>query len=252
MKPKKRLGQNFLNDKVLLNELVKLIKVSPKDKILEIGPGKGDLTEVILKECSFYRGVEFDNDLFLFLIKKFPDHANFFLNEDILKFDISNSLEKHKLRLVGNIPYNISSPLLAWCEINYLFISDMHFMLQKEFALRCAGNETTSSYGKLSVICNYLYDVEILKEVDRNFFEPKPRVDSSFVKFYPKKNRIDYFELEKLKKITNILFNKKRKKISNSLKDIFSKNKLDKVDINLNLRPDEVSLNQYLELASLL
>ena len=124
-------------------------------------------------------------------------------------------------------------------------------MLQKEFALRCAGSEVTSSYGRLSVICNYLYEVTILKEVSKDFFNPIPKVDSLFVRFSPKKKEIDQKELSSLKQVTRALFNKKRKKISNSLEDVLQKESFNKLDLNLNLRPDELSLDEYLQISSL-
>jgi 16S rRNA (adenine1518-N6/adenine1519-N6)-dimethyltransferase len=127
----------------------------------------------------------------------------------------------------------------------------MHFMLQKEFAFRCAGNERTSSYGRLSVICNYLYEVTILKEVSKEFFNPMPKIDSLFVRFSPKKKKVNQTELQNLKQVTRALFNKKRKKISNSLEDIIQKESINKLDLNLNLRPDELSLDEYLQLSSL-
>ena len=134
MRAKKRFGQNFITDKTLLNELVELVRISPEDEILEIGPGKGDMSELILNNCTYYHGVELDRDLYLLLKKKFSNHEILFSNEDILKFNISESLEKTKIRLLGNIPYNISSPILKWCEKNYETVTDIHFMLQKELA----------------------------------------------------------------------------------------------------------------------
>ena len=128
----------------------------------------------------------------------------------------------------------------------------MHFMLQKEFALRCAGNEDSSSYGRLSVICNYLYEVKILKDVPRDYFDPKPKVDSLFVRFTPKIKKINHKELNSLKEITRALFNKKRKKISNSLRDILDEDNIDKLDLDLNLRPDHLSLEDYLKISALL
>ena len=241
MRAKKRFGQNFISDKALLSELSELIRISPEDKILEIGPGKGDLSEFVINNCAYYHGVELDRDLYLLLKKKFSNHEILFSNEDILKFNISESLGKMKIRLLGNIPYNISSPILKWCEKNYETIIDVHFMLQKEFALRCTGNENSTSYGKLSVICNYLYEMEILKEIDKSYFTPKPKVDSAFVKFKPKQKNIDLIELDNLSLISSLLFNKKRKKISNSLKGIFDNKEIDKININLDSRPDELN-----------
>ena len=251
MQAKKRFGQNFLTDRKLLEDLVSLIKVSDQDKFLEIGPGKGDLTESLINLCDSYFGVEVDKDLLVFLRNKFPENKKAFIDGDILKLHPSKIYSSNKFRVVGNIPYNISSPILEWCEKHYEKIYDIHFMLQKEFALRCAGSERTSSYGRLSVICNYLYEVTILKEVSKDFFKPTPKVDSLFVRFSPKKKEVDHKELRNLKQVTRALFNKKRKKISNSLEDVIQKENINKLDLNLNLRPDELSLNEYLQISSL-
>ena len=251
MQAKKRFGQNFLTDKKLLEDLVNLINVSSNDRVLEIGPGKGDLTKILINICDSYFGVELDKDLLVFLKNKFPKNINAFIDGDILKLSPSEIYASNEFRVVGNIPYNISSPILDWCEKYYEKILDMHFMLQREFALRCVGNEKTSSYGRLSVICNYLYEVTILKEVSKEFFNPEPKVDSLFVRFSPKKKKLNQKEFQNLKKVTRALFNKKRKKISNSLEDILQKESIDKLDINLNLRPDELSLNDYLQISEL-
>ena len=251
MQAKKRFGQNFLTDKKLLEDLVNLINVSKKDSLFEIGPGKGDLTKILINICDSYFGIELDKDLLVFLKKKFPKNINAFVGGDILKLSPSEIYASNEFRVIGNIPYNISSPILDWCEKHYEKILDMHFMLQKEFALRCAGNEKTSSYGRLSVICNYLYEVTILKEVSKEFFNPEPKVDSLFVRFSPKKKKVNQKELHNLKKVTRALFNKKRKKISNSLEDILHKESIKKLDLNLNLRPDELSLNEFLQISAL-
>ena len=251
MQAKKRFGQNFLTDKKLLEDLVSLINVDSNDRVLEIGPGKGDLTKILINICDTYFGIELDKDLLVFLKKKFPKNMNAFIGGDILKLNPSEIYASNEFRVIGNIPYNISSPILDWCEKHYEKILDMHFMLQKEFALRCAGNEKTSSYGRLSVICNYLYEVTILKEVSKEFFNPEPKVDSLFVRFSPKKKKVNQKELHNLKKVTRALFNKKRKKISNSLEDILHKESIKKLDLNLNLRPDELSLNEFLQISAL-
>jgi len=251
MQAKKRFGQNFLSDKKLLEDLVNLINVDSNDRLLEIGPGKGDLTKNLINICDSYFGIELDKDLLVFLRNKFPKNRNAFIDGDILKLSASEIYASNQFRVVGNIPYNISSPILDWCEKHYEKILDIHFMLQKEFALRCAGNEKTSSYGRLSVICKYLYEVTIKKEVSKEFFNPMPKVDSLFVKFSPKKREVNQKELQNLKKVTRALFNKKRKKISNSLQDILEKETINNLDLNLNLRPDELSLNEYLQISAL-
>ncbi len=251
MQAKKRFGQNFLKDEKLLEDLANLINVATNDRLLEIGPGKGDLTKIIINICHYYFGIELDKDLLVLLRNKFPKKINSFIGGDILKFNPSEIYALNEFRVIGNIPYNISSPILDWCEKHYEKILDMHFMLQKEFALRCAGDEKTSSYGRLSVICNYLYEVTILKEVPKEFFNPVPKVDSLFVRFSPKKRKVNQKELQNLKKVTRALFNKKRKKISNSLGDVLQKESINKLGLNLNLRPDELSLNEYLQISAL-
>ena len=251
MQAKKRFGQNFLTDNKLLEDLANLINITANDRLLEIGPGKGDLTKNLINVCYSYFGIELDSDLLVLLRNKFPKNKNAFINRDILKLSPSEIYASNEFRVVGNIPYNISSPILDWCEKHYEKILDMHFMLQKEFALRCAGNEKTSSYGRLSVICKYLYEVTIVREVSKEFFDPIPKVDSLFVRFSPKKKEINQKELQNLKKVTRALFNKKRKKISNSLEDVLQKESIDKLDLNFNLRPDELSLNEYLQISKL-
>ncbi len=251
MQAKKRFGQNFLTDNQLLQDLANLINVIADDRLLEIGPGKGDLTKNLINVCDSYFGIELDKDLLVFLRSKFPKNKDAFIYGDILKLNPSEIYASNEFRVVGNIPYNISSPILDWCEKHYEKILDMHFMLQKEFALRCAGNEKTSSYGRLSVICKYLYDVTVVREVSKNFFDPIPKVDSLFVRFSPKKKEVNQKELQNLKKVTRALFNKKRKKISNSLEDVLQKESIEKLDLNFNLRPDELSLNEYLQISAL-
>ncbi len=251
MQAKKRFGQNFLTDKKLLEDLVSLINVDSNDRVLEIGPGKGDLTKILINICDSYFGIELDKDLLVFLKKKFPKNINAFIGGYILKLNPSEIYASKEFRVIGNIPYNISSPILDWCEKHYEKILDMHFMLQKEFALRCAGNERTSSYGRLSVICKYLYEVTAIKEVSKEFFNPEPKVDSLFVRFSPKKKKVNEKELHNLKKVTRALFNKKRKKISNSLEDILHKESIKKLNLDLNLRPDELSLNEFLQISAL-
>ena len=250
MQAKKRFGQNFLTDEIILNNLIKHIDISKNDKIIEIGPGKGDLTKFIIEHSKYYKGIEIDRDLYASLSERFIGKEIEFINKNILEISLSDLYQSTKIRLIGNIPYNISSPLINWCENNYKFLSDIHFMLQKEFALRCAGDENTNSYGKLSVICKYLFNVEILEEVSRESFYPQPKVESLFVRFIPKQEKINYDFLKNLKQVTTTLFNKKRKKISNSLKDILSSNEIDRLEIDLNLRPDELSLENFLQISN--
>lgn len=251
---KKRFGQNFIEDQVLLNELVDVMKIEENDIFVEIGPGTGNLTELIIDKSASCTSVEIDRNLISFLEKRFKNTNGFkLINKDILSFDINTICENEKsIRLAGNLPYNLSSPILEWSINNINTIIDMHFMLQKEFAERCAGNENSKSYGKLSVICDYLFEVSILKNVDKSFFMPPPKVDSAFVRFKPKRRTFNEIEFINLKKILNPLFNAKRKKIKKTLLSLFSEKDLENADINLNLRPDELDTASYIKLSKLI
>jgi 16S rRNA (adenine1518-N6/adenine1519-N6)-dimethyltransferase len=145
----------------------------------------------------------------------------------------------------------MSSPILDWCFKNIHLIKDMHFMFQKEFAHRCAGNKNTKSYGKLSVICNYFCEVKILTDIDKSYFDPVPKVDSTFLEFKPKINETNAKELNSLNILLNKLFNKKRKKIFKTLQELFSEEELSKLSIDFNLRPDQLSLEDYISLTKL-
>ena len=252
--PKKKFGQNFIEDKFLLSELVDLMEIKKKDIFVEIGPGTGNLTKLIVDKSASCTSIEIDRNLISLLERRFEDVENFkVINKDILSFDIhSICKDEDSIRLAGNLPYNLSSPILEWSIENINTIIDMHFMLQKEFAERCAGNENSKSYGKLSVICDYLFEVCILKDVDKSFFIPSPKVDSCFVRFKPRKKTYDKKEFSELKKIINLLFNAKRKKIKKTLLSLFSEKDLESTGINLNLRPDELNTASFIKLSKLI
>ena len=250
---KKRFGQNFLTDKHVLSNILSFINPKSDDIFLEIGPGLGNMTEMFLGIPEKYDAIEIDKDLINPLKEKFKDEKNFsIINKNILDLDLNYFVkDKKKIRLIGNLPYNMSSPILDWCFKQIDLIKDMHFMFQKEFAYRCAGNQNTDSYGKLSVICNYLCKVDILADIDRSYFDPVPKVDSSFVRFKPKTNKKNLNELKNLNFLLNKFFNKKRKKINKTLIELFSEEDLSKIEIDFNLRPDQLSLEDYISLAKI-
>ena len=250
---KKGFGQNFLTDKHVLGNIFGFIDPKADDIFLEIGPGSGSMTEMFLGIPEKYNAIEIDKDLIKSLEKKFKNEKNFsIINKNILDLDLNNFVENNKkIRLIGNLPYNMSSPILDWCFKQIDLIKDMHFMFQKEFAYRCAGNETTESYGKLSVICNYFCKVDILYDINRSYFDPVPKVDSSFVRFKPKEDKKNSNEFKTLNFLLNRLFNKKRKKINKTLIELFSEEDLSKIKIDFNLRPDQLSLEDYVSLAKI-
>ena len=248
---KKSLGQNFLVDKNIVNKITNLIDIKNKN-ILEIGPGKGVLTDQILKkQPKSLILVEKDNALSEYLELKYKKNKKIKIyNEDILKFDLEEKIKKNTI-IFGNLPYNISSQILVkiirfkkWPP-KY---SALIFMFQKEMADRIIGKFKTSKYGRLSILANYKLKVLNKFNVSPNCFFPKPKVISTVLFFKP--NHKIFYKIENIKnleKITNILFSNKRKMINKGFSKLFKNagSLSRKLDINLSLRPDQLNENDF-------
>ena len=214
MFPKKSLGQNFLIDKNVIKKIINLAKIK-NQHVIEIGPGKGSLTEEIIKnKPKSFTIIEKDNFLFQELTQKYiNDKKITVINDDILKFNLEKILQK-KLIIFGNLPYNISSQILIkilkfklWPP-NY---NSLIFMFQKELGEKIIGKFLSPNYGRLSIITNYKLDIINKFFVSPNSFFPKPKVMSMVIKFKPKKNKnLRIYNIESLENITNILFNKEK------------------------------------------
>jgi 16S rRNA (adenine1518-N6/adenine1519-N6)-dimethyltransferase len=250
--PKKSLGQNFLTDLNIIKKIINLTKIKNRN-IIEIGPGKGALTDKILeKNPKSLILIEKDNNLFNKLVKKYINNKNIKVyNEDILKFDLEKIVKK-KTIIFGNLPYNISSQILiklikfnTWPP-NF---SDLILMFQKEVAEKIIGK----SYGRLSIIVNFRLKFFNLFNISANCFFPKPKVTSSVIHFHPKLN-INYKikKLNNLENITNIFFSNKRKMIKKNLNKILKKNQLKKLNnLNLNQRPSDLKPEIYYKIVEL-
>ncbi len=248
IKAKKSLGQNFLIDKNIIKKIISISNVFDKD-VLEIGPGTGNLTEYILKnKPNKIFLIEKDKSLCDQLKLKFQNKVEI-RNEDILKIDEKNISNK-KLIVFGNLPYNISTEIICnWIlklEKNFWF-SELILMFQKEVADRIISKINTSNYGRLSILLNWKMNINKLFDISPNSFIPKPKVDSSLVHFTPK---INYFQINKsknLEMVTRIFFNQRRKIIKNPLKQLFNNYQeiSDRLELNLNLRPQNLSLETY-------
>ena len=248
IKPKKSLGQNFLIDKNILKKIVTISKILNKD-VLEVGPGTGNLTEYILKEKpnKIYL-IEKDKTLCDQLQLKFQNKVEI-KNNDILKINEKN-ISNNKLMVFGNLPYNISTEIICnWIlklEKDFWF-SELILMFQKEVADRIISKTNTSDYGRLSIFLNWKMNVEKVFDISPNCFYPKPKIKSTLVHFKPKK---DYYKINKsknLEMVTRIFFNQKRKKIKNPLKQLFINYQeiSEKLKLDLNLRPQNLSLESY-------
>ena len=248
---KKSLGQNYLTDFNIIKKIIKLTNIYNKN-ILEIGPGKGALTDQILKyEPKSLILIEKDDNLSKELRLKYANNKKIIIyNKDVLKFDFEKRLKKNSI-IFGNLPYNISSQILVkiikfkkWPP-KY---SDVIFMFQKELAQRVIGKFHTSKYGRLSILTNYRLKTLNKFNISPNCFFPKPKVDSTVIYFKPKRKIFRNIKnLENLEKITHALFSNKRKMINKAISKLFKNPEIlsKKLNINLSLRPDQLSENDF-------
>ena len=252
IKAKKDLGQNFLIDEVALNKIIEIINPNKKEHFLEIGPGQGALTKFLAKNTRRLDAVELDKDLLLGL-RLINAEELFIHNENILDFDIRKVLENGKLRIVGNLPYNISTDIMLWTFQNLNYFKDIHFMFQKEFGVRLSAEPNNKSYGRISVLAQYLTELETVLYLEPESFKPKPKVRSVFTRFIPKKDRkIDSPVGIKLQAVTKEVFQHRRKMVGKSLKKILTIKQLEKMDIDLSSRPENISVNDYIRIAKAL
>ena len=248
IKPKKSLGQNFLIDRNTL-ELISSTVVIKNKEILEIGPGSGNLTSYIIKKKpKKFFVIEKDNTLSTILSEKFNDNINI-INDDVLKISESK-ISNEKLTVFGNLPYNISTKILSKWIINLdekFWFNELVLMFQKEVADRIIAKSNSASYGRLSILSNWKLDVKKIIDIKPESFLPRPKIDSSLLVFFPKK---EFFELKNpknLETITRIFFSQRRKMIKKPFNLIFKNSKeiSEKLGIDLNLRPQNLDPETY-------
>ena len=252
IKAKKSLGQNFLTDKNIIEKITDIITINNK-AILEVGPGMGHLTESLLKKNpkKIYV-VEKDSELVLYLQKKFNNSLNI-INDDILKIN-ENLLSEDTLIVFGNLPYNISTEILCKWILNLddkkIWFSELVLMFQKEVADRIISEYNTPNYGRLSILANWRLDIKKIIDIKPNCFSPRPKVNSTLLYFSPKKNFLKLKNSYNLEKITRIFFSHRRKMIKKPYNQIFLGNKkiLSKLNISLNLRPQNLNFETYYKL----
>ncbi len=252
IKAKKSLGQNFLIDKNILQKIVNSTNIENKT-VLEVGPGTGNLTSHILeKKPKKVIVVEKDDILVQELNKFFGKRINI-INEDILKIDETNLCDD-KMIVFGNLPYNISTEIISkWIKNskNILWFDCLILMFQKEVADRIIAKFNTPNYGRLSIICNWKLNIRKICDIKPDSFSPKPKIDSSLLLFYPKKKFIKIEDPKNLETITRIFFNQKRKMLKKPFNQLFNGNQkvLHKLNIDLTLRPQNLDLETYYNLA---
>jgi len=252
IKAKKSLGQNFLIDRDILEKITSITNIKNKT-ILEIGPGTGNLTSYILKKKPKKMIIiEKDNVLATNLENKFNNQLTI-INDDVLKID-ETSLFEETVIVFGNLPYNISTEILSKWIINlkeHFWFECLVLMFQKEVADRIIAETNTSNYGRLSIICNWKLNIKKICDIKPSSFFPKPKIDSSLLIFYPKKNYVKIKDPNNLEKVTRIFFNQRRKMLRKPFNQLFNGNRkvLNKLKIDLTLRPQNINLDTYYKLA---
>ena len=254
-KARKRFGQNFLHDPQVIQNIIQSIAPEQDQLIAEIGPGLGALTESLASSGCQLKLIELDRDLIARLETHYASASNVEIHPgDALKFDFfSLSSAPHSLRLVGNLPYNISTPLIFHLIDHVDIIQDMHFMLQKEVVERLAAKPGNKSFGRLSVMVQYFCEVENLFTVGPGAFNPAPKVDSAIVRLQPRKTKtLVAKDIKKLEMLVKKAFTQRRKTLRNNLKTLLSSEQIESLNIDPGARPETLSTDQYVTLANLL
>ena len=244
---KKRFGQNFLIDEFVIAQIINLINLKSDDNIVEIGPGLGALTRPIMTKVASINVVEIDRDIISYLKINFDSDVINIYEADALKFDFS--LFNNRFRLVGNLPYNISTPLLFYLLEQIEYIIDMHFMLQKEVVTRICAKPGTKDYGRLSIMLQLKLDCTYLLDVGARAFNPAPKVDSAIIRLVPKKN-IEKVNQVLLNQIVTNAFNQRRKTISNSLSNYLVIEDFKLLDIDSKKRAENITIKEYINIAN--
>lgn len=249
--PRKRFGQNFLVDQHIIAQIAAEIRPQEGDRLIEIGPGLGALTRPLRQAAGHLHVIEIDRDIVARLYKEFtPDQLTVHAT-DALKFDFS-ALGK-QLRIVGNLPYNISTPLLFHLSQFSAHILDMHFMLQKEVVDRMVGVPATSDYGRLSVMLQYRFDMEYVFSVPAQSFRPMPKVESAIVRMIPRDSSTRTVKDEALfSQIVTTAFSQRRKTLRNTLQQHLTSDDFSALGIDPGLRAENLSVNEFAAIANFL
>ncbi len=253
-RPRKRFGQNFLHDPGIIRRIVLAIGPQPGDNLVEIGPGQGAITTELLSLTGQMHAIELDRDLITPLAQRCAPLGELQIhNADALKFDFSSlATNGRPLRVVGNLPYNISTPLLFHLLEQSAYIQDMHFMLQKEVVERMAAEPGSKTYGRLSVTLQARAEVEYLFHIGPGAFNPPPKVDSAFVRLQPwEKSPYGIENWEVFARVVAQAFSQRRKTLRNSLKQIISEETIIAAGLEPGIRAEQVSVADFANLSNL-
>ena len=244
---RKRFGQNFLQDTAVIDQIVHALQATPQDVVIEIGPGRGALTKVLLERLTHLVVIEIDNDLFHQL--KFLPHSEKLeaINADVLNVDFHQF--GNSLRVIGNLPYNISTPLMFHLLKYRHLIKDMVFMLQAEVVDRMMAPPSSSEYGRLSVMFQYYCELEKIIDVPPECFNPVPKVMSSVIALRPKKQE-ESVAFDVLEEVVSKAFAMRRKTLANNFKGIFSQTDWENLGLSSQLRAQDLAIADFVKIAA--
>lgn len=250
--PRKRFGQNFLQDDSVITNIVHAVNPQPGDTVIEIGPGLGALTRPLLAQLNHLHVVEIDRDIISRLKTEFPADKLTIHEGDALAFDFA-SVGASPMKIVGNLPYNISTPLLFHLATFGERVTDMHFMLQKEVIDRMVAEPSTPDYGRLSVMLQYRFEMEHILHVPPQAFWPPPKVDSAVVRMIPVPGRCGIATDETVfADIVTQSFAQRRKTLRNNLKGVLSDEGFAALGIDPGWRPENLPVTAYIDIANYL
>jgi len=249
---RKRFGQNFLHDEAIISRIVRSIAPTAGEHLLEIGPGQGALTAVLIASGAQLDAVELDRDLIAPLLLRFGHQPNFTLHQaDALSFELAKvSTEPSKLRVVGNLPYNISTPLIFHLLSSVQLIKDMHFMLQKEVVERLTAKPGSGDWGRLSLMVQYYCEAQYLFTVPPSAFRPEPKVESAIVRLTPHLQLPHPAkDIRLLERLLCEAFGQRRKMLRSSLSRLLDINAITAAEVDASLRPEQLDLAAFVRLA---
>lgn len=248
---KKRFGQNFLHDKIVIDQIISAIKPKVGETLLEIGPGQAALTAPLIKRAQHIWALELDRDLIAGLRARYNEGQLTLYNVDALKFDFNTLKEQQPIRVVGNLPYNISTPLLFHLLKYKSLFQDMYFMLQKEVGMRIAAKPGSKIYGRLSLMMQYHCRVDNLFVVAPTAFTPMPAVESVIVSLKPYATPpVEVGDERVFASLVTQAFSMRRKTLYNNLKSIISKEEITSCNLDPSTRPEQLSLAEFAALSA--
>lgn len=251
---KKRFGQHFLHDQLVLQQITAAINPTDEQQIIEIGPGAGALTKHLLERLKQLTVIELDRDLIPTLerLASNTQCTMTIINQDVLKVELNDLINTASpaVRVVGNLPYNISTPVIFKCLQSSQQITDMTFLLQKEVVNRLTSMPGSKSYGRLAVMAQYHCQTESLLDVAPESFDPPPRVESALVQLTPHSNKHVVTDYTCFENVVRTAFSQRRKTLSNSLKTLISNTEIESLGINSSLRPEQLSVEQFVHLSN--